>query len=167
MAIIYGLKVNLSIAIVAMVNHTALATNTSSAEAGLEDGPLVWSSAEQGAVLGAYFLGYLATQVPGGRLAETTSAKRVFLAAVVLNILPALATPPAARLGPAPVMLLRLVQGAGGGLSWEGEGFSGSPRGFLENICLNTALTECLFRCDLSNCAQKCADLMCRDRREA
>ena len=65
------------------------------------------------------------------------------------------------------IMLLRLVQGAGGGLSWEGEGFSGSPRGFLENICLNTALTECLFRCDLSNCAQKCADLICRDRREA
>ena len=117
MAIIYGLKVNLSIAIVAMVNHTALATNTSSAEAGLEDGPLVWSSAEQGAVLGAYFLGYLATQVPGGRLAETTSAKRVFLAAVVLNILPALATPPAARLGPAIFSLdpacLSEVQGAG------------------------------------------------------
>ena len=118
MAIIYGLKVNLSIAIVAMVNHTALATNTSSAGAGLEDGPLAWSSAEQGAVLGAYFLGYLATQLPGGRLAETRSAKRVFLAAVVLHILPCLATPPAASLGPAPVMLLRLVQGAGGGLSF-------------------------------------------------
>ena len=72
MAIIYGLKVNLSVAIVAMVNHTAIAANdniTGDTDGDkIQDGPLVWSTTEQGAVLGSYFLGYFITQVKGCNL---------------------------------------------------------------------------------------------------
>ena len=82
MAIIYGLKVNLSVALVAMVNHTAIAEGTwtnstvdeESVEAG--DGPFPWGTREQGLVLGAYFLGYTLTQLPGGRAAEIYSGGR-------------------------------------------------------------------------------------------
>ena len=66
MAIIYGLKVNISVAIVAMVNHTAIGANGQNIEHNndaLEDGPLAWTSTEQGAVLGSYFVGYFLTQV--------------------------------------------------------------------------------------------------------
>ena len=64
MAIIYGLKVNISVAIVAMVNHTAIGGQlTERANNTFEDGPFAWTSTEQGAVLGSYFVGYFFTQV--------------------------------------------------------------------------------------------------------
>ena len=62
----YGLKVNVvSVAIVAMVNHTAIrgASDQEQTNVTFEDGPFAWSSTEQGAVLGSYFVGYLLTQV--------------------------------------------------------------------------------------------------------
>ncbi len=68
MAITYGLKVNLSVAIVAMVNHTAIGANSNGQHIEHDndtfvDGPLAWTSTEQGAVLGSYFVGYFLTQV--------------------------------------------------------------------------------------------------------
>ena len=66
MAIIYGLKVNISVAIVAMVNHTAIGANTKNIEHNndtFKDGPFAWTGTEQGTVLGSYFVGYFLTQV--------------------------------------------------------------------------------------------------------
>ena len=65
MAIIYGLKVNISVAIVAMVNHTAIqgTSDQKQSNVNFEDGPFAWSSTEQGVVLGSYFVGYFLTQV--------------------------------------------------------------------------------------------------------
>ena len=63
MAIIYGLKVNISVAIVAMVNHTAIQGASDQSNVTFEDGPFAWSSTEQGVVLGSYFMGYFLTQV--------------------------------------------------------------------------------------------------------
>ena len=62
------MRVNLSVAIVYMVNSTAMnpelnTTNTS-------DGPFLWSESKQGVILGMFFYGYVLTQLPGGRLAE-------------------------------------------------------------------------------------------------
>ena len=80
MAIIYGLKVNLSVAIVAMVNHSAInactkddnTTNNAFQDVMLEDGQFNWTSTEQGAVLGSYFVGYFMTQVSNQRLDSGT-----------------------------------------------------------------------------------------------
>jgi len=147
MAIIYGLKVNLSVAIVAMVNQTAVNaisadshhssetdhadnntlscmshhisdSETVSNETSSSDGPLVWTQPQQGLVLGSYFWGYFVTQVPGGRLSELYSAKLVFLVAVFLNIFGAILSPVCAMQGPALVIVMRVIQGLGGGVTF-------------------------------------------------
>merc|ERR1719187_1874786 len=147
MAIIYGLKVNLSIAIVSMVNHTAieLAKLADNSTAGghhggscpapatdnmtdhandtghttkTEDGPFNWSSSEQGMVLSSYFLGYFVTQIPGGRMAELYSAKLVFLVAVLMNTIGTLLSPVAATLGFPALMVARIFEGFGGGVTF-------------------------------------------------
>ncbi|KAK3911807.1 Sialin [Frankliniella fusca] len=144
-AIIYGLKVNLSVAIVAMVNHTALA-QSGSRHAGavyhavdspaaaaaapacapdpdkpperLEDGPFEWSETTQGYILASYFWGYLVTQLPGGRMAELLSAKWVMLAAVLVNAVCTLLTPPAAALHAGALLAMRVGEGLGAGLTF-------------------------------------------------
>ena len=52
-------------ATMATVNHTAIrgASDQEQTNVTFEDGPFAWSSTEQGAVLGSYFVGYLLTQV--------------------------------------------------------------------------------------------------------
>ena len=123
MAIIYGLKVNISVAIVAMVNHTAIGANSNGQNTEhnndtFKDGPFAWTGTEQGAVLGSYFVGYFLTQIPGGRLAELHSARLVFLASVLLNILASLLTPLASALDHRVLAALRLVAGCGGGCTF-------------------------------------------------
>ena len=61
----YAMRVNLSVAIVYMVNNpnTTNTTNTTT-------GQFQWDEAQQGIILGMFFYGYVLTQVPGGRLAE-------------------------------------------------------------------------------------------------
>ena len=123
MAIIYGLKVNISVAIVAMVNHTAIGANSNGQNTEhnndtFKDGPFAWTGTEQGAVLGSYFVGYIPTQIPGGRLAELHSARLVFLASVLLNILASLLTPLASALDHRVLAALRLVAGCGGGCTF-------------------------------------------------
>lgn len=89
--IIFGLNVNMSVAIVAMVNHTAVNQNTSTTSENdyvgdlipimsknsstmafdTEDGPFIWNGQTQGLILGSYYWGFIITQIPGGILAET------------------------------------------------------------------------------------------------
>ena len=129
MAIIYGLKVNLSVAMVAMVNHTAVAAmaNDTGGHGPEEeekegdvfpDGPFAWSSKEQGAVLSAYFLGYFVTQIPGGRMAELFSGKYVFLAAVLMNTVGTLLSPVLAFLDYTALIAIRVFEGFGGGFTF-------------------------------------------------
>ena len=59
------MRVNLSVAIVYMVNNTAINGNefrSSDGEAD-KDGPFVWDEAQQGVILGMFFYGYVVTQV--------------------------------------------------------------------------------------------------------
>ncbi|XP_046405692.1 putative inorganic phosphate cotransporter isoform X2 [Ischnura elegans] len=139
-AIIYGLKVNLSVAIVAMVNHTALAqmnrdhhgehsndsdhgasaecgSGDNSTDEGMADGPFAWSEPTQGLVLASYFWGYLISQFPGGRVAELFSAKWVMWGAVVVNVVFTLLTPLASYLSYIAVLAVRVIEGIGGGVT--------------------------------------------------
>jgi ACS family sodium-dependent inorganic phosphate cotransporter len=146
MAIIYGLKVNLSVAIVAMVNQTAIkmenaanhhgddhhassdpnvtdpnicySSEGSSSDQSNNDGPLLWSEPNQGLVLGSYFWGYLITQVPGGRVAELYGGKWVFFVAVVLNVGATLLSPICSTYGFQYLILMRILMGLGGGLTF-------------------------------------------------
>ena len=94
-SISYAMRVNLSVAIVYMVNNTAISGNeyrSSDGEAD-KDGPFVWDEAQQGVILGMFFYGYVVTQVesthihfhtkkscqvPGGRMAEIVGGKWLF-----------------------------------------------------------------------------------------
>uniref|UniRef100_A0A2P2HW34 Sialin-like n=1 Tax=Hirondellea gigas TaxID=1518452 RepID=A0A2P2HW34_9CRUS len=144
--VVYGLKVNLSVAIMAMVNHTAVALESShgddhhgdshavtdglnatvvvddcdtggSKEEALMDGPFVWNENIQGVLLASYFYGYLLTQVAGGWVAEKFSAKHVFGVGALLNIVGTLLTPLAANISFMAMMALRVVMGIGGGVT--------------------------------------------------
>jgi ACS family sodium-dependent inorganic phosphate cotransporter len=143
MAITYGLKVNLSVAIVAMVNQTAikldnaaadhhsghvasnvtddtvcLASDAGSGDQSSNDGPLLWSEPNQGLVLGSYFWGYLITQVPAGRLAEIYGGKWIFFVAIVINVVCTLLCPLCSKAGFEYLILMRILMGLGGGLTF-------------------------------------------------
>ncbi|CAG0922686.1 unnamed protein product, partial [Notodromas monacha] len=137
MAIIYGLKVNLSVAIVAMLNHTAIANadgdghhghgggvspcaadgNGTKAD-GFADGPFVWGGKVQGLVLGSYFWGYILTQIPGGRLSEMLSAKHLFGIGVLMNAVATILSPIAAKMSYVLFIAMRVVEGIGGGVTF-------------------------------------------------
>ena len=60
------MRVNLSVAIVYMVNNTAISADGGFREEEAdkdEDGPFVWDEAQQGVILGMFFYGYVVTQV--------------------------------------------------------------------------------------------------------
>ncbi|RZC32966.1 sialin, partial [Asbolus verrucosus] len=135
MGIIYGLKVALHVVIVSMVNHTAVAdldkssSNTSAvslcsfddedaASAASEDGPFAWEKKVEGLLLSSYFWGYLIAQLPGGRIAELFSAKWVFFFAVAINVVCALLSPALSAVHWGGLMVLRILQGVGGGVTF-------------------------------------------------
>ena len=89
---VYAMRVNLSVAIVYMVNNTAIHQNSSS-----PDGPFVWDEAEQGIILGMFFYGYVLTQLPGGRLAELFGGKWLYGLGVLITSVLTLLTPLAAN----------------------------------------------------------------------
>ena len=69
-------------------------------------------------VLGAYFIGYFITQIPGGRIAELFGGKWVFLVAVLLNILGSLLSPVCSYAGYEWLVVMRIIQGLGGGVTF-------------------------------------------------
>ncbi|XP_054722553.1 sialin-like [Uloborus diversus] len=123
---VYALRVNLSVALVAMINETAIYANkTHSYECGgnvtdvdLKEGEFDWSPSTQANILGSFFYGYLVTQVPGGRLAERFGGKWLFGGGVLCTSLLTLLTPLAARAGVAPLIALRVLEGLGEGVTF-------------------------------------------------
>lgn len=139
MASIYILRNNLSVAIIAMMNHTAIAiiknqtedlnlyNNTEDCPARKsvnldptpeEDGTFIWDPHLQGHALSSYFWGYMISQVPGGRIAELYSSKWVMFTAVTTNVVLTLLLPPLVRLHYAAIIVIRILQGAAGGVSY-------------------------------------------------
>ncbi|XP_055919987.1 sialin [Eupeodes corollae] len=145
MAIVYGLKVNLSVAMVAMLNHTAIAlasshgsahnllgNNTHNASLNVEkcaapdddgsgepqDGPFDWSEPLQGTLLSCYFWGYIVSQIPGARVAENYSAKWVMFFSVAINVICTLLTPIMTKIHYVGLIILRVLEGIGGGATF-------------------------------------------------
>ncbi|XP_011883367.1 PREDICTED: putative inorganic phosphate cotransporter isoform X2 [Vollenhovia emeryi] len=147
LAILYGFKVNASVAIVAMVNHTAIKSHTELSTSNdsetdnatltstgicqfddtsnvtahtieSEDGPFVWDELTQGLILSSYFWGYMVSMLPGGRLAELWSAKWLMNGSVLLNVAASILTPIAARIHYWLFIAMRFLQGLGGGVSF-------------------------------------------------
>ncbi|KAH8376957.1 hypothetical protein KR093_002369, partial [Drosophila rubida] len=127
--ILYGLRVNLSVTMVAMLNHTAIMGNVTEMETvsgecerpdgqtpgQLENGPYEWSEPLQGMLLGSFLWGSLVAQIPLAYVAQMYSAKWVFLCAVTGNVICTLLIPPLVKLHYAGLLAMRIIQGLTGG----------------------------------------------------
>lgn len=102
-----NLRVNLSCAIVAMT------TNYSS----LDDDAIVthnefdWNSKEQGIVLGAFFYGFITTQILGGIVAPLIGAARLLGLAIFASGVLTFMTPTVAYYGVVPLIIVRVLLG--------------------------------------------------------
>ncbi|XP_017107017.2 sialin-like [Drosophila bipectinata] len=128
MAIVYYQNVNLGVAMVAMVNHTAIHENlsytaysktlsNSTISNRRKDGPFDWDPNLQGTLLTCYFWGFL-FQIPLARIAENFSAKWLMFFSVAVNVVCSLLTPVLTKLHTGCLILLRVLQGVGGGASF-------------------------------------------------
>lgn len=70
-----------------------------------------WDEYEVNFILGAFFWGYICTELPGGRLAEVIGAKRVFGYSMLISSLVTLLTPISASFGYQFVAGLRVILG--------------------------------------------------------
>ncbi|KAG8179636.1 hypothetical protein JTE90_007366 [Oedothorax gibbosus] len=125
---VYALRVNLSVALVAMVDHTAPNATPGGEECRphnhtphtlLRQGEFPWGAETQATILGAFFYGYMVTQIPGGRLAERGGGKWLFGGGVLATSLLTLLTPAAAHWGGASALVaLRVLEGLGEGVTF-------------------------------------------------
>ncbi|CAD5112545.1 DgyrCDS1756 [Dimorphilus gyrociliatus] len=111
---IYALRVNLSIALVAMTdNETAIVTGSV-----IHVSEFKWSKKVQGYVLSSFFWGYIITQLPGGYLATKYGGKNLFGGGVVLTAILALISPPSARVNEKFFITIRILQGLCEGVTY-------------------------------------------------
>ncbi|XP_053689625.1 putative inorganic phosphate cotransporter isoform X2 [Sabethes cyaneus] len=129
MANAYVMRTNMSVAIVAMVNQTAIAHEAEvfddecpdtdygdQDDSGHQDGEFLWSTSLQGYILSSFFYGYVITQIPFGLLAKRYGAMRFLGWGMLINSVFAFLVPVAARQGGAPwLIVVRFIQGLGEG----------------------------------------------------
>lgn len=131
---VYAMRVNLSVAMVAMVqqpfdhliseSETACKElisstpfdNNSSKITG--KGDFNWDSSTQAVILGSFFYGYVVTQIPGGILAEKYGAKWLFGIGVLVTSFFTLLTPFAAWMGVHYLVFVRFIEGLGEGVTY-------------------------------------------------
>ncbi|KAK7475883.1 hypothetical protein BaRGS_00032851, partial [Batillaria attramentaria] len=122
--VVYCLRVNLSVALVAMVNSTSSANDSDNDEcpdstpnnastSAASTGEFDWDENTQAVILGAFFYGYVVTQVPGGWLAGRFGGKKLFGFGVLCTSLLTLVTPVAARAGVPYFIAVRVLEGIG------------------------------------------------------
>ncbi|XP_013134113.1 PREDICTED: putative inorganic phosphate cotransporter isoform X2 [Papilio polytes] len=128
MANAYIMRTNMSVAIVAMVNHTALPVHKEAMDtecgnvdanatnaAASQDGSFVWSSTLQGYILSSFFYGYVITQIPFGILSKRFGARLFLGVGMLINSVFGLLVPIAAEAGYEWLILVRFIQGLGEG----------------------------------------------------
>lgn len=130
-SIFYAMRVNLNVAIVAMVNHTAIIpvpnntdttcpipTDNNSTVPGLPDGEFDWDPHTQGTVIGCFFYGYILSQIPGGRFAERLGGKMIYGIGILLSAICTILTPLAARWNFNLLIAVRVLQGLFSGVTF-------------------------------------------------
>lgn len=111
---VYALRVNLSVAIVAMTSNYSHIENGT--EKFKQDYP--WSSEVQGLVLSSFFYGYIVTQIPGGWLATRIGGRKLFGIGVGVSALVTLLTPALASANLYLLVLGRVVEGLFEGVTY-------------------------------------------------
>ena len=80
--------------------------------------PLLATSMPQGNILGAFFYGYVITQLPGGRLSELWGGKWLFGGGILVTAVFTLLTPLAANASIYLLYAVRVVEGLGEGVTF-------------------------------------------------
>lgn len=129
---VYCLRVNLSVALVDMVNSSAsektnynhshvddlCVANDSSSDLHHKAGEFNWDSQLQGLILAAFFYGYIVTQIPGGWLAERYGGKILLGGGILCTSVLTLLTPWAARWKVEALIAVRVLEGIGEGVTF-------------------------------------------------
>ncbi|XP_057309380.1 sialin-like [Hydractinia symbiolongicarpus] len=124
--VVYALRVNLSVALVAMVNSTyAHGSSSFDPECGggnktvkENNGEFKWNQNQQGLILSSFFYGYLFTQLPGGWWANKHGGKWVFGLGVLGTSVLTLVTPLAAKCSFYLLIAVRVLEGVGEGVTF-------------------------------------------------
>ncbi|GIY75448.1 hypothetical protein CEXT_252182 [Caerostris extrusa] len=133
---VYAMRVNLSVAMVAMVQkpvHTddngsssvacvellkQYSDDTNTSNADTMQGEFDWDASTQSVILGSFFYGYIFTQIPGGFIAEKYGAKWLYGIGVLITSVFTLLTPYAAHWGVGPLVAVRAIEGLGEGVTF-------------------------------------------------
>uniref|UniRef100_A0A8C6LBF9 Vesicular glutamate transporter 1 n=1 Tax=Nothobranchius furzeri TaxID=105023 RepID=A0A8C6LBF9_NOTFU len=111
----FGIRCNLGVAIVSMVNsHTIFRDNKEV----IVEAQFSWDPETVGMIHGSFFWGYIVTQIPGGFICQKFAANRVFGFAVVATSCLNMLIPSAARIHFGCVILVRILQGLVEGVSY-------------------------------------------------
>lgn len=133
--LVYSMRVNLSVTVIAMVNTTATQGNQSkvltsecpvstdngsspSNQSDIPTGEFFWDQETQSYVLNAFFYGYIVTQIPGGWLSEVVDPGWIFVGGIGITSLLTLATAVVARASFAAFLVLRVLEGIAEGVTY-------------------------------------------------
>ncbi|KAF7661112.1 hypothetical protein LDENG_00269210 [Lucifuga dentata] len=111
----FGIRCNLGVAIVEMVNNSTIYVNGTPV---LQRAQFNWDPETVGLIHGSFFWGYIVTQIPGGFISNKLSANRVFGAAILLTSVLNMFIPSAARVHYGCVMFVRILQGLVEGVTY-------------------------------------------------
>uniref|UniRef100_A0A8C0UQS0 Solute carrier family 17 member 8 n=1 Tax=Cyanistes caeruleus TaxID=156563 RepID=A0A8C0UQS0_CYACU len=104
----FGIRCNLGVAIVEMVNNNTVYVD---GKPELRTAQFNWDPETVGLIHGSFFWGYIVTQIPGGFISNKLAANRVFGAAIFLTSTLNMIIPSAARVHYGCVMFVRILQG--------------------------------------------------------
>ncbi|KAL0968463.1 hypothetical protein UPYG_G00267220 [Umbra pygmaea] len=111
----FGIRCNLGVAIVEMVNNNTVYINGTPT---IQPAEFHWDPETVGLIHGSFFWGYIITQIPGGFISNKLAANRVFGAAIFLTSILNMFIPAAARRHYGCVMLVRILQGLVEGVTY-------------------------------------------------
>ncbi|XP_012344677.1 vesicular glutamate transporter 2.2 isoform X2 [Apis florea] len=111
----YILRVNLSVAIVAMTAEVRKID-----ENGIEyfEKEFDWDSKTQGLVLSSFFYGYISTQLLGGLLSTRIGGKKVFGFGIAITAFLTIITPPLVKVSVYILLALRIIEGICEGVTY-------------------------------------------------
>ncbi|XP_053575791.1 vesicular glutamate transporter 3 isoform X1 [Bombina bombina] len=111
----FGIRCNLGVAIVEMVNNNTVYV---SGKPEIQKAQFNWDPETVGLIHGSFFWGYIVTQIPGGFIANKLAANRVFGAAIFLTSILNMLIPSAAKVHYGFVIFVRVLQGLVEGVTY-------------------------------------------------
>ncbi|KAK1789886.1 hypothetical protein P4O66_015767, partial [Electrophorus voltai] len=112
----FGIRCNLGVAIVDMVNNSTV--HRGGKIIVKEKAKFNWDPETVGMIHGSFFWGYIVTQIPGGYISSRLAANRVFGAAILLTSTLNMFIPSAARVHYGCVIFVRILQGLVEGVTY-------------------------------------------------